>query len=651
MPVELSPELDAVLQLVTERFRDSEKRLKNQHDHCNRYFKLYRSYKDFRASWQQATPPDRDGIVRDAELRFGQPLFIPYIYYTIETILPRLLAANPRMNPRPRGKATEENIQNWKYLIESQQERINFELKLQDPAKSGLIYGLGVQKSFWEKRVAKRRRLVPMTVPGETPETEWQYEPTDVVLADDPNVEDVDIFDFFHDPMGWSMETCKWVVHRTWRDTDYVLDKFRSGAWANPGLIDFEQDIPQMGSESKYTEVVAERDRARRDDQYEPREDRQHEIWEYHDRESVITIVDGKVVANIVDNPWGMLPFQIWRPTTSGMHTLHGIGEVEPLEDLQYEMNTLRRSRRDNAAIVGQQIFAYMDGVVDPDDLQFAPGARWPTNGDPRELLMPMNFGEIPHSGYQEEASLGSDIEKVSGVSDAVAGVGGQGDTATGTQMVFAAAGLRVAQKTKRLSAELITPTVYHWAEMDRQKIFERQLQVPATPTAIEPNKRYTWVTLTPDQLQVCEMDWQQESGSTQPENVPQDRADAQALAIFRGDPGLDQRALNMEILRKLGIKTPELFMAPEQRVPPVMLDILEQQGVPRDIIMEAFQQALQVEQAQQEQSPNTPQQPPAQGGGEGENGGGPADEVEVIRDDNGRVSGARRKKANASSG
>ena len=61
------------------------------------------------------------------------------------------------------------------------------------------------------------------------------------------------------------------------------------------------------------------------------------------------------------------LPFSAFRPTVSGIKTLDGIGEIEPLEDLIQEMDTLRSQRRDNATLVLQKTFAYMDGVVDPE--------------------------------------------------------------------------------------------------------------------------------------------------------------------------------------------------------------------------------------------------------------------------------------------
>jgi hypothetical protein len=47
-------------------------------------------------------------------------------------------------------------VQNMRYLIDSQQERIKYELVLQDIAKDGLIPGLGVQKVLW--RTDKRQR-------------------------------------------------------------------------------------------------------------------------------------------------------------------------------------------------------------------------------------------------------------------------------------------------------------------------------------------------------------------------------------------------------------------------------------------------------------------------------------------------------------
>jgi hypothetical protein len=49
----------------------------------------------------------------------------------------------------PRDEDAERNVENMKYLIDHQQQQIQYDLKLEETAKSGFIYGLGVQKLYW----------------------------------------------------------------------------------------------------------------------------------------------------------------------------------------------------------------------------------------------------------------------------------------------------------------------------------------------------------------------------------------------------------------------------------------------------------------------------------------------------------------------
>jgi hypothetical protein len=129
---------------------------------------------------------------------------------------------------------------------------------------------------------------------------------------------------------------------------------------------------------------------------------------------------------------------------------------------LQYELNTLRSQRRDAATITLQKPIAYSNGMADPDDIVLGPGVSFPVQGDPRAVIFPIDIGEIPGSSYQEEAVLQQDMERTSGMSDAVMGGSGDGtagtDTATGIQLIQQAANVRIRLKTKNLEREMIRP-------------------------------------------------------------------------------------------------------------------------------------------------------------------------------------------------
>jgi hypothetical protein len=598
----LTDEEQALKERVNADYSVMEERHKSHRPEWERYYGLYRSYREFADTYSSATPPGRDDVLRDAQDTWGAELFIPYVFSTIETILPRMLSNRPRMLVLPRQKDSEENAPKMRDLIDSQQERIGYELKLQKTAKSGLIYGLGVQKVFWRLEERQRKGLV---VGPQGP-----MEGMVAAGTDDPDVENIDIFDFFWDPYASEIPKCRFVLHRTWRDHRYVMDRIKSGQWRELT----EEDVRSLGPSAKYDEVMDSRMKSAGHRDWRSRGNQMHEVWEYWDQRDgiVVTMLDREIPVQSGEHPYwhGELPFVVYRPTDSGIEQLPGIGEVDPIEDLQREMNTLRRQRRDNAALKLAQVFAYAEGFVEPEDLVFFPGAAIETRGEPRDLLFPINVGDIPNSGYQEEANLTADIERTTGISDPVSGAGDASQTATGVQLVQAAANVRIQLKTRRLEAETAKPACRMFGSMNQQRILkagEMQVRTPGPPQPGQAERRWNWLVLTPRDL-MGEFDYEPEGGSTAPENVPQMRQDAnQFMQLFRGNPNVDQRMVLEHSLTLFGVKQPAQWFVPNP-VPQNLPEVLVQMGAPPDKVQEAIEQARELEQQQQDQ-PDQPEQ------------------------------------------
>ena len=241
-----------------------------------------------------------------------------------------------------------------------------------------------------------------------------------------------------------------------------------------------------------------------------------------------------------------------------------GIGEIEPIVHLQLELNTMRSQRRDNATLVLQKAFMYAEGLVDPADLTVGPGRGIPVYGNPNEVIVPLNFGDIPASSVSEEQALKADIELATGMSDTVAGGCGQNNasanTATGIQLVQAASNVRVGMKTKLLSAEYIKQQASQWLDLWKQKAQEKPLEV-----AVEGPSGYDFVSITAKDLDLVQAILP-EDDSTQPENSPQKKNDA--LALYnqtRGNDVIDSRKSSLHLLREYEVPDPESWIVPEQ--------------------------------------------------------------------------------------
>lgn len=559
---------------------------------ANHFYALYRNYQN----WKKAlagTTTDRglDDVMRDGQGTFGPEMFVPMCYSIIETQVPAMLAQAPVMdNILPRNEASEANVANVKAMIESQHENINYELRLQTIAKDGLIYGTGVQKCHWRKDYRKSKQNMPSADPagGMVP-----VELYDLVF-DDPDAIAVDPKDFIVDPFSADLEYADGAFHRTWRSNRYVQRMAASKQWRNlEGIV----DLGGIAETSRYDELRTEREAAvpqpARETQGASGKQPVHEVLEFHDGENVITVLDRKVVVASGPNPnWHRkLPFQIYRPTEL-THEIHGIGEIEPIEQLQEELNVLRTERRYNAALVLQKVFAYHEGMVEKEDIGFGPGFLIGVNGDPREMLREIQVGDIPNSSYEEEDRITADFDRTSGISDAVSGAGlSPGDTATGTQMAFSAASQRIANKTRRLELEIINPGAQQFLLLDQQRILEnRQVRIPAQPSPDQPDRRWAWLEISPVDL-MGEFEVKCLSGSTQPENIPQNRADAQsAMTLFGVSQVVDQRKIVEWAARKMGVEHPETWLAPaEAKLPPQILDRLVQMGVDPQLITKAL--------------------------------------------------------------
>jgi hypothetical protein len=585
---------------------------------ANHWYALYRSYQDVRRDYNAADSRGRDEIWNDlAAGDWGSNLIIPVAFSTIETIVPMMLAERPMPEPESRNPDAEDNVGNLKWILDAQQEQIGYELVLQELAKTGLIYSIAWQKVTWKQDYRRRRRLVPTEAPLSENPSGYAVESALELVYDDPWAESIDPFDLLHDPYGSSVEELDYIFHRTWRSMRYIAKRVESGAWRLPEGIELA-DIETIGDEKVYGEVWNRRMDAQGWGKVTSPDKRLHEVLEFHDGEKVITVLDRKLVVASGENPYwhGQKPFQAYRPTKLP-NQLYGISEIEAIEQLAEELSTLRRQRRDNAALILQRVFAYADGMVDPDDIEWGPGMMFPVQGDPRELLFPIDVRDIPYSGYQEEDRLKEDVQRTSGISDPTSGLSTGDQTATGVQLVQSAAAGRVKNKTLRLELEAMVPGGQQMIELDQQMIrTARDVQIPTEPGPDEPDRRYEWAKVGPEEL-AGEFAYRIKPLSSMPDNVPQEREDARnAFTMLAENENVDQRKLTTYIMAKNGIQNPEGFLAPPKpEIPPETLDILEQQfGVSHDLIAAALEQGLSGEPAQVPPAGGNDGPPPSNG-------------------------------------
>jgi hypothetical protein len=573
-----------LVQIVERAYQRAEPEHRTFRGKAEEFYRLYRGFSDFRDGASNAR--DRDQVVADAKAEWGAELFIPFCFSTVETIIPRMVAKGPRMIVVPRDEQALGNVHNMKIVIDAQCKQIDYESILQVIGKDGLIYGLGVGKTRWKYEQRMQVRATPDAL---DPTIFREGPPQKVTVFDDAIAERVDPFDFLWDPNGDSMNTVEFVIHRTWRSAAQVTRNVRDGIWR---AAENDPECPWT-----LEDLLAGRARTQRSNIWDSRlaaegytvsgqrQDALHEVWEYHDGAQVITVLDACYPVQAGSNPAGVaaMPFQIYRPTVVGGRFV-GISEVEPIRHLQYEINTLRSQRRDAATLSLMRTFAYNETAVDADDLVFGPNMAIPVNGDPREFLFPIPVPELPGSSYREEEAIVSDIQRTSGISDPVSGADvGASETATGVQLVQAAATMRIQNKARLLETQIIVFQGYDFI------VTSRDYAIPQAPDPQEPNiPAWKMVKVGPREL-MGRMAAEVEGGSTGPENVPQQRADAQAFVALSQDPRMNGEKLLIRALTLYGVDQPEGYVkAPVQQVPADLVQgFLNSLGVPPEMFVQ----------------------------------------------------------------
>lgn len=558
---------------------------------CERLYDQYRGFKRWESAWIQAGATSRDGYLREARAEWGADLHIPLSYRTIETIVPRAIANAPKLLYIPRAERWQDNVEAVQMLIDAQQEQIDIDLPLQGVMRNGQTYGLGVGKTFWDRQVRMTRTMQRRRVPRPVRLGGSHYlgEPEEEVLFDDPRFESVDLWDFVWDPYGYDMRTCGWTAQKVWLTLDGVVARLPSsgGAWNtdSAALLD-EKGVEDLGNMNpKYDEIWRKRMAGSgfNTSNYTAggAQDGIHELIEYHNGDTVLKVLDRKVLVETGENPCKEMPFQIYRPTPLE-HQLVGIGALEPLEHLQRELDTLRSQRRDLVTLALCAGYAYDASAVDPNDLEFGPAAAIEVDGDPRQALMPLSVKDVPGAGYQEEQAILQNFNDVAGLTDALdnnpGGVSGD-TTATEAQLVQAALGRRIELGSRRFEIEIVRHAACEFLYLDQRKIRQRTITVQnPEPEPTDPDvARWRWVKIGPGEIE-GEFEIKVEGGSLAARNVPQDRADAsQIMNMFGQSEFVNSIQPILYALKKMGVEHPQTWLrSPERPIPPGVLQRLE---------------------------------------------------------------------------
>lgn len=380
-------------------------------------------------------------------------VFVPYAFSTVETIVPRIVAGRPQIDviPREEGDADYAKVQG--YLLDYFWDQMGMDDKLPDMVRQMLIYGTSIIKVLWDKQIEQVKQEVE--IDPEMPEVGTTQEKVEKVTYNQPLIELVDLYDFFWDPKGYDIDTCAWVIHRTHRSYDYLLKMQKQGLYKNVRLLEKDKKRPYQGETDKSKRHSVQNTTNPLTINTDSTKEANIELLEYWEDDRVVTIANRRVVIREDDNPFmhGKKPF-VRLVDQSMPKEFCGMGEIEPIEELQKELNDLRNQRRDNASLILNKMWKVKNGAnVDEDELVSDVGGVVHT--DDMDGVEPLYSPEIPNSSYREETLIKADIQQTTGITDYTKGVASEAlanETATGISLMQEAGNARL--KLKMMNVE-----------------------------------------------------------------------------------------------------------------------------------------------------------------------------------------------------
>ena len=409
-------------------------------------------------------------------------LSVPLIKAHVDSFYARLVGMRPVVDIQPREPGDVARAAKQRLLIEYQWDRMRMLLHAAELAKSALIYGIGWGKCTWRTEV--RRRLVVGSLEAPEEVTGINLGPfqgllegffqdylggvdrrmEDVTVWDDPWYENIPPDQVFPAPDGHSIDSCRYVIHRT----QMSLDEFE--ALVKGGKID-----PVRGAVGRLKKALEKGSLIEHGDSVSLMEDaadkhggtghsalpedptkREFTLLEHWTDERVrwaVAMDPGIGLLRDEPHALGMKPFVRFTPSPLP-NELAGGALTEDLYSIWLEMNALKNARMDNVfRQVHPQIMIPFGVPMNPSHLRFKAGGRF--FYDPAR---PPAFFEYPNAGnitsYREMADLRQMAEEIGGTRT-FRGLEGEGDTtATEANLLAQASGTKFGAMLQQMNEQ-----------------------------------------------------------------------------------------------------------------------------------------------------------------------------------------------------
>jgi len=365
----------------------------------------------------------------------------------------------------------DEDIMSIRNLLTEDLDESGIRSALSEIFLNGAIYGTGIGKLVVEEMDEK-------TIQS------GQFGPlTDTINKITVKLLAVNPMEFAIDPLARSIKEAMGMSHNMIVPKHVIIEKQRLGIYKKGYLGSYsEEQIIVDDIESKYTKddnkcriveyhgLVPKKlfDEAQLDEDEELADlgvDDNFDIEEDELIEAIVTIANDRLVLKSVENPYmmGDRCFMSYQHDTVP-NRFWGRGIAEKGYNPQKALDAELRGRIDAMALAIHPMVG-VDSTKIPRGENFSvrPGRTVLTTGDPRQVLMPFNFGAVSGNTFPQAGELERMIQMGTGSMDSATGTGSQprNQTASGMSMIQSGAIKRSKRTMANIEENLIEPLVH----------------------------------------------------------------------------------------------------------------------------------------------------------------------------------------------
>ena len=579
---------------ILSMFADAESNRRKYDDKAVDYYKLYRGYRS----------------PLSEELQGRSNLHIPMTYEHVDTWRSRLLKVffgptRPWFDfiPQPReGRdvdANEEKAKIASALNDMQLEKNSVVSLFYDWFTCLMIFPAAIASVGWRHETRMRKRKEPLTLNlfgVEIPTKILRAVENEEVVWDDNEIQLVDFFDFWPDPRGTNIDTCRYVFQREWATKTALEAKLELLEGSGTGQV-FTPDWDELkgiGSgleEGRYERMSAvgfpSTGTQSSDEKYPP-----YELLHYWTDDEHYILVNRKQIVYSGENPYwhGKKPFirGVFDPLPNEFYGLSGVGVIE---HLQHELNTNRNQRIDNVSFVLNRMWKVKSGA-DIDDSELISRPHGIIHVDNPDDVTPLEVIDITSSSYQEEMKIRQDAENALAVPAVVRGVDTPSrETATEASLKSSNASVRFDLKIM-LYEDMGIKRLINLMDQNSQQFFTK----PRMVKLFDEEQFDKWQMADPGDI-LGEWDYRPAGASTDPaSNKEVRRQQLMQLAEYAAQsqsPYIKRDEIERELIRSFDLRNPEKFIKTDE-------ELMQEQ---MQMMMAQQSQQEQVKQREQEQA------------------------------------------------